>query len=137
MKSLKIVVNFNGSEPITSEVKSECAMWNFLRAVRDELSDEQLKSGVRAVVIDADGNPFKDITFKKNSKGKIEMPNSVKETNRIRIKKTMNENKKKVEEAAIKAFKAHDNEEVAPSGATNTELADILNEAGIMAAKAN
>ena len=100
-------------------------MWNALRKIRDVLTDEQLQAGVRALVKDADGNPFKDITFKKNSKGKIEMPNAVKETNRIRPKKAdkVTQTKKAAEEAAVKAFKAHD---AAPSGTTTAEMNDVL-----------
>lgn len=86
MKTLKIVLT-KGAEKSETSVKSECAMWNYLRKVRGEVTDELLKTGVRAVVVDADEKPFKDITFRKNSKGKIEMPNAVKETNRIRVKK--------------------------------------------------
>lgn len=86
MKSLKIVLT-KGTEKVEANVKSECAMWNYLRKVRNEVTDELLKVGVRAVVTDADELPFKDITFRRNSKGKIEMPNAVKETNRIRVKK--------------------------------------------------
>ena len=117
MKMLKITLT-NGTETTVTDVKSECAMWNVLRKVRDGITDEQLKAGVRAVVTDADGNPFKDITFRKNSKGKIEMPNAVKETNRVRPTK----GEKKTVKAAKKAGKA----EVAPSGATVAEMADVL-----------
>ena len=61
-------------------VRSEAAMWKYLRAVRDNLSSTDLTSGARVTVTTEDGTPFKDITFRRNSKGKIEMPNSVKET---------------------------------------------------------
>ena len=117
MKMLKITLT-KGTETTVTDVKSECAMWNALRKVRDEITDEQLTAGVRAVVTDADGNPFKDITFRRNSKGKIEMPNAVKETNRVRPTK----GEKKVTVKAAKKAKA----EVAPSGATVAEMADVL-----------
>jgi len=124
MKTLTITLT-KGTETTEQTVKSECAMWNALRKIRDVLTDEQLQAGVRALVKDADGNPFKDITFKKNSKGKIEMPNAVKETNRIRPKKAdkVTQTKKAAEEAAVKAFKAHD---AAPSGTTTAEMNDVL-----------
>lgn len=85
MKNLKITVT-KGDAKLEANVKSECAMWNYLRKTRDAIQEAELTAGVRAVVVDADGNPFKDITFRRNSKGKIEMPNAVKETNRIRTK---------------------------------------------------
>lgn len=119
MKMLKITLT-KGTETTVMDVKSECAMWSALRKVRDVLTDEQLKEGVRAVVTDADGKPFKDITFRRNSKGKIEMPNAVKETNRVRPSKTA-----KSEKITLKATKKT-KEEVAPSGATVTEMADVL-----------
>ena len=69
------------------QVKSEAAMWNYLRQVRDSLDAAKIAGGVRAVVTTEDGVTFKDITFKMNSKGKIEMPNAVKETCRCRVAK--------------------------------------------------
>ena len=65
---------------INTTVKSEAAMWNYLRSVRDGITDEDLKVGIQAIVTTEDGKEFKNITFRRNSKGKIEMPNSVKET---------------------------------------------------------
>lgn len=85
MKNLKITVT-KGDAKLEANVKSECAMWNYLRKTRDAIQEAELTAGVRAVVVTEDGNPFKDITFRRNSKGKIEMPNAVKETNRIRTK---------------------------------------------------
>ena len=128
MKMLKITLT-KGTETTVMDVKSECAMWSALRKVRDVLTDEQLKEGVRAVVVDADGNPFKDITFRRNSKGKIEMPNAVKETNRVRLAK----GEKKVAPKVTKKVKT----EVAPSGATVAEMADVLADTQELAAAAN
>ena len=85
MKNLKITVT-KGEAKTEANVKSECAMWNYLRKTRDAIQENDLKIGVRAVVVTEDGTPFKDITYRMNSKGKIEMPNAVKETNRIRTK---------------------------------------------------
>jgi hypothetical protein len=65
---------------VTATVKSEAAMWNYLREVRNNITDEDLKVGIQAIVTTEDGKEFKNIVFKKNAKGKIEMPNSVKET---------------------------------------------------------
>lgn len=127
MKMLKITLT-KGTETTVMDVKSECAMWSALRKVRDVLTDEQLKEGVRAVVVDADGNPFKDITFRRNSKGKIEMPNAVKETNRVRPAK----GEKKVTVKAAKKAK----DEVASSGATVAEMADVLADTQDLAAAA-
>ena len=73
MKKLNITVN-----GITSTVKSEAAMWNFLRSVRDNLTTQPVTGTVK--VTTEDGVLFKDITFKTNSKGKVEMVNGVKET---------------------------------------------------------
>lgn len=73
MKKLNITVN-----GITSTVKSEAAMWNFLRSVRDNLTTQPVDGTVK--VTTEDGVLFKDITFKTNSKGKVEMVNGVKET---------------------------------------------------------
>ena len=122
MKSLKINLT-KGTETIQMDVKSECAMWNALRKVRNELTDEVLTKGVRAVVTDADGKPFKDITFRKNSKGKIEMPNAVKETNRVRTKAT-DQKKKTKKEGPVKSFNVNDIE--TPNGTTAMEMNDVL-----------
>ena len=92
MKSLKITVT-KGDAKTETNVKSECAMWNYLRKTRDAIQEAELTAGVRAVVVTEDGAPFKDITFRRNSKGKIEMPNAVKETNRIRVKPEKNTKK--------------------------------------------
>lgn len=73
MKKLNITVN-----GITTTVKSEAAMWNFLRSVRDNLTTQPVDGTVK--VTTEDGVLFKDITFKTNSKGKVEMVNGVKET---------------------------------------------------------
>lgn len=71
---------FCKDENKTVIVKSEAAMWNYLRGLRDNLSSADLLAGARATVTTEDGTLFKDITFRRNSKGKIEMPNAVKET---------------------------------------------------------
>ena len=71
---------FCKDENKTVTVRSEAAMWKYLRAVRDNLSSTDFLAGARVTVTTEDGTPFKDITFRRNSKGKIEMPNAVKET---------------------------------------------------------
>ena len=87
MKKYNVVVTRNANlsfdkfENTELTVRSEAAMWNELRKVRDTLTEADVKNGVRAVVTeDETKTMFKDITFKMNSKGKIEMPNAVKET---------------------------------------------------------
>lgn len=84
MKKLTIEVEFAAQDGNVVRknlaAKSEANMWNFLREVRDQLTVEDLKNTVTAKVFTEDGTLFKDITFRRNSKGKIEMPNSVKET---------------------------------------------------------
>jgi len=82
MKKFTIIaINCNLEEDIREyQVKSEAAMWNQLRAIRNSLVDTDLNRGARVEVKDEQGNLFKDITFRRNSKGKIEMPNAVKET---------------------------------------------------------
>lgn len=84
--NLKITVT-KADAKVETTVRSECAMWDYLRKTRDAIQEAELIAGVRAVVVTDDGTPFKDITYRRNSKGKIEMPNAVKETNRIRIPK--------------------------------------------------
>ncbi len=75
------------------DVRSEAAMWNTLRGIRNGLKPEDITAPntFRALVETNDKDKpvtvFKDITFKMNSKGKIEMPNAVKETCRCRIAK--------------------------------------------------
>ena len=61
-------------------------MWNTLREIRNGLKPEDITAPntFRALVETNDKDKpvtvFKDITFKMNAKGKIEMPNAVKET---------------------------------------------------------
>ena len=63
------------------EAKSDSAMWKVLRAVRDRLTDKDLALGFHADVYDPancgphGGDLYKKIVFRRNSKGKIEMPN--------------------------------------------------------------
>lgn len=63
------------------EARSDSAMWKVLRAVRDRLTDEDLYLGFHADVLDpANSGPhggtlYKKIVYRRNSKGKIEMPN--------------------------------------------------------------
>ena len=102
MKKLTIEVEFtNGNDHVRKalEAKSEANMWNILREVRDQLTDEDVTNGVNAKVFTEDGTLFKDITFRRNSKGKIEMPNAVKETCRRQVEKA----RKAAKEAAEKA----------------------------------
>lgn len=71
---------FCKDENNTITVRSEAAMWKYLRAIRNSISSTDLTLGARVTVTTEDGTPFKDITFRRNSKGKIEMPNAIKET---------------------------------------------------------
>jgi len=89
MKKLTITIEnkLANTNNTTFTAKSEANMWNILRSVRDSLSKEEVKAGVRAVVTDEVMNLFKDITFKFNKAGKIEMPNAVKETCRRQVAK--------------------------------------------------
>ena len=101
MKKLTIEVEFtNGNDHVRKALaaKSEANMWNLLREVRDQLTDEELTNGVNAKVFTEEGTLFKDITFRRNSKGKIEMPNAVKETCRRQVEKV----RKTAKEAAEK-----------------------------------
>ena len=70
----KYIITVNG---ISSTVKSEAAMWNFLRSVRDNLTIQPVNGTVK--VTTEDGTPFKDIEFR-TVKDKIQMVNLVKET---------------------------------------------------------
>jgi len=70
----KYIITVNG---INSTVKSEAAMWNFLRSVRDNLTTQPVDGTVK--VTTEDGTLFKDIEFR-TVKGKIQMVNHVKET---------------------------------------------------------
>ena len=88
-----------GTFTTTETARSEANMWNLLRGIRNGLTDQTLAEGARSVVTDEEGNIFKDITFKRNSKGKIEMPNAVKETCRRQVEKV----RKAAKEAAEKA----------------------------------
>ena len=89
-------------------------MWTILRQVRDSLTEMDVKNGVRAVVTEVDTNAlFKDITFRMNAKGKIEMPNAVKETCRA-AKKT-----------AAKKVKATKAEKVDPEAEVKELVQDL------------
>ena len=110
MKKLNITIitslSVEKRPAIKTEVKSEAAMWNYLRQVRDGITDEDLKVGIQALVYTEDGTEFKNIMFRRNSKGKIEMPNSIKETCRRQVEKARKAEKEKAEkEAARKAKK--------------------------------
>ena len=109
MKALTINLT-RSTEETTISVKSESAMWNELRKVRDTLTDKDLEAGVRAIVTTEDGETFKDITFRRNSKGKIEMPNAIKATCRRQLDKARKAAKEAAEKAAArKARKAEAN----------------------------
>jgi len=103
MKKLTITTTINGNTN-TMEAKSEANMWNILRTVRDQLTDADLSAAdaPKAIVTTEDGTLFKDITFKRNSKGKIEMPNAVKETCRRQVEKARKAAKEAAEKAAAK-----------------------------------
>jgi len=98
----KLTIKFENIAREATTVKSEAAMWNLLREVRDSLTDADLANAPKALVTDADGNLFKDITFKRNAKGKIEMPNSVKATCRRQVEKARKAAKEAAEKAAAK-----------------------------------
>lgn len=83
MKKLNIELALtNGTDIVRKEIpaKSEANMWNLLREIRNGLTEEEITNGATAKVFEEDGTLFKDIVFKRNSKGKIEMVNLVKET---------------------------------------------------------
>lgn len=99
----KLTLKFTiGKEATTETAKSEANMWTILRKMRDSLTDADLTTGARCKVYDEDKNLFKDITFHRNSKGKIEMPNAVKETCRRQMEKKRAELKKLEEKKAKK-----------------------------------
>ena len=111
MKKLHIEILVANELVRSTDAKSEANMWNILREVRDNLCGEgELANGIKAQVTTEDGTLFKDITFKRNAKGKIEMPNAVKETCRRQVEKARKAAKEKAEkEAARKARKAEAN----------------------------
>jgi len=137
MKKLTITTTVNGNTN-TIEAKSEANMWNILRSVRDQLTDADLSAedAPKAIVTTEDGTLFKDITFKRNSKGKIEMPNAVKETCRRQVEKARKAAKEKAEkEAARKARKAEANRRYrARKKAEKEALNAVTNEAVEIAA---
>lgn len=128
MKNLIVTVTYTNptndhSVEERKHVNTESAMWNYLRKVRDRLTDTELKNGVRAIVKEDNVEEqritvVKDISFRRNSKGKIEMLNSIKEVKQKKV-----EPKKK----RIK------NSDIAPSGATMLELNSILADTNEMA----
>ena len=107
MKKLHIEILVAHELIRSTDAKSEANMWNILREVRDNLCGEgELANGIKALVTTEDGTLYKDITFKRNAKGKIEMPNAVKETCRRQVEKARKAAKEKAEkEAARKAKK--------------------------------
>jgi len=107
-------LDFSKFENTEFQAKSEGNMWTILRQVRDSLTEMDVKNGVRAVVTEVDTNAlFKDITFRMNAKGKIEMPNAVKETCRA-AKKT-----------ATKKVKATKAEKVDPEAEVKALVQDL------------
>lgn len=111
MKKFIITTIVSGNTNII-EARSEANMWNLLRAVRDQLTEADLSAeeAPKALVTTEDGTLFKDITFKRNTKGKVEMPNAVKETCRSQVMKARKAAEEKAEkEAARKARKAEAN----------------------------
>ena len=114
MQKLTIEVEFAAQDGNVARkelvARSEANMWNILRDVRNQLTDEDLKNTVTAKVFTEDGTLFKDITFRKNTKGKIEMPNAIKATCRRQVEKARKAAKEAAEkEAARKARKAEAN----------------------------
>ena len=90
----------------TIEARSEANMWNHLRDIRDHQVGFKVEDGEtqkecldHAIVTTEDGTLFKDIVFRLNSKGKVEMVNLVKETCRRQVEKA----RKAAKEAAEKA----------------------------------
>ena len=113
MKKLTIEIEFADQNSNVSrksiDAKSEANMWNILREVRDQLTDQDLQGCVSARVFTEDGTLFKDIVFK-TVKGKIQMVNLVKETCRRQVEKARKAAKEKAEkEAARKAKKREAN----------------------------
>jgi len=111
MKKLTIAIENKltaNNETITA--KSEANMWTLLRNLRNGLTKEAIEAGVRAIVTDEAGETFKDITFKFNKAGKIEMPNAIKATCRRQVAKAKAAAKAEAEKlAAKKAKKAEAN----------------------------
>ena len=88
------------------EARSEANMWTHLRAIRDHQVGFKVEDGEtqkecmdHAIVTTENGTMFKDIVFRLNSKGKVEMVNLVKETCRRQVEKA----RKAAKEAAAKA----------------------------------
>jgi len=99
----KLTIQFADS---TIEARSEANMWTHLRDIRDhqvgfkvEDGETQKECPDHAIVTTEDGTVFKDIVFRLNSKGKVEMVNLVKETCRRQVEKA----RKAAKEAAAKA----------------------------------
>ena len=99
----KFIIQFADT---TIEARSEANMWTHLRTIRDHQVGFLVKDGKsekeckdHATVTAEDGTLFKDIVFRLNSKGKVEMVNLVKET----CRKALTEARKAAKEAAAKA----------------------------------
>lgn len=99
----KFTIQFADS---TIEARSEANMWTHLRDIRDHQVGFKVEDGEtqkecldHAIVTTEDGTLFKDIVFRLNSKGKVEMVNLVKETCRRQVEKA----RKAAKEAAAKA----------------------------------
>jgi len=87
----KLTIQFADS---TIEARSEANMWTHLRDIRDHQVGFKVEDGEtqkecldHAIVTTEDGTLFKDIVFRLNSKGKVEMVNLVKETCRRQVEK--------------------------------------------------
>ncbi len=80
MDELKISIIIGGEVREELIATSQSNMWDKLREVRDKLTEDDLINGARAIVLDSEGDIVKDITFTKQKRSTIEMP----ETKRVR-----------------------------------------------------
>ena len=79
LKSATLILNNETVAEIP--VSNPCQMWKQVYSWFEQYGD-----GLRVIVPDSEGNPFKDFTAKRRSDGKRVLINSVKETNRGYIK---------------------------------------------------
>ena len=79
LKSATLILNNETVEVIA--INNPCQMWKQVYSWFDKYGD-----GLRVIVPEADGTPFKDFTAHRRSDGKRVLINSVKETNRGYIK---------------------------------------------------
>jgi ABC-type enterochelin transport system ATPase subunit len=92
LKSAEIILDNETVE--TVEIKNPCQMWKSLKSWQDKYGQ-----GVRVIVRDINGSPYKDFTVKVLKNGKTYMVNAVTSTNRVAAAKA----KKAAAEALAKA----------------------------------